>query len=318
MDFRKSVELPIGEAEIRHSDQLLLIGSCFTENMGKIFSANKFRCLINPFGILYNPLSIAEAICQMLAHRQYDENDLLCNHGMWLSLMHHGSFSSLDKNECLDKINFNLKQGADCLQKAKWLIITFGTARVYEWKQTGQIVGNCHKLPEKCFSRRLLEVDEILETYDHLFSDLRKVNPELNVLFTVSPIRHTRDGMHGNQVSKATLLLAIDKLCSGHSFCHYFPSYEIMIDELRDYRFYDADMVHPSQLAIEYIWECFAKSYFKNQTMDFLKEWESIRRGLEHRPFNPDSEEYLRFRSQILLKMERLKEKYPYLEMLNE
>ena len=318
MDFRKSVELPIGEAEIRHSDQLLLIGSCFTENMGKIFSANKFRCLINPFGILYNPLSIAEAICQMLAHRQYDENDLLFEHGLWLSLMHHGSFSSLNKDECLDKINSNLKQGADCLQKAKWLIITFGTARVYECKQTGQIVGNCHKLPEKCFSRRLLEVDEILETYNNLFTDLRKVNPDLSVLFTVSPIRHTRDGMHGNQVSKATLLLAIDKLCSRHAFCHYFPSYEIMLDELRDYRFYDADMVHPSQLAIEYIWECFAKSYFKNQTMGFLKEWESIRRGLEHRPFNPDSEEYLRFRSQILLKMERLKEKYPYLDVLNE
>lgn len=173
-------------------------------------------------------------------------------------------------------------------------------------------------MPDRLFSRRLLEVDEITRLYTPLLDRIRQVNPGVRFLFTVSPIRHAKDGMHGNQLSKATLLLAADYLCSRYSDCHYFPSYEIMMDELRDYRFYADDMLHPSPLAVKYIWECFCSSYFTKETETVMKAWEDIRKGIAHRPFDAESEAYHRFLSQILLKIEQLKEKFPYLDVQNE
>lgn len=318
MELITRTELPVGQCEIKHSDTLMLLGSCFTENIGNKLSANKFVCDINPFGVLYNPMSIKEALTQILNKKVYTANDLMESHGMWFSLMHHSSFSSYDINECLYNINRRIGESYDFIKNADWLVLTFGTARVYRWNENGCIVGNCHKLNEKLFSRVLLDVDEIVSSYSNLIADLRILNPELRILFTVSPIRHAKDGMHGNQISKSVLLLAIDKICFTNENCYYFPSYEIMMDELRDYRFYADDMLHPSGKAVDYIWEKFSETYFSRKTMEAIKACNEITRALEHRPFNPDSEAYRDFLSQILLKIERLKEKFTYLDVEKE
>lgn len=318
MEFRTKVELPVGRWNIRHSDRLMLWGSCFAENVGKLLVDSKFPCMINPYGILYNPMSISRALNEILDGKVYTLSDLRCDRGLWYSLMHHGFFSDPDAESCLQRINLRIGEARSSLPEIRWMVFTFGTARVYEWKETGEVVGNCHKLPEKCFNRRLLEVEEIVSVYTRLLEKLHEMNPELQILFTVSPIRHSKDGFHGNQLNKSVLLLAVDKLCRLFDFCHYFPTYEIMMDELRDYRFYADDMLHPSPVAVAYIWECFCSTFFDSRTMAVMQEWDGIRKGLNHVPFNADSESYRSFLSQILLKIERLKENFPYLDVQNE
>lgn len=318
MEFRTKVELPEGECRVTHEEQLMLWGSCFVENIGRYLCDNKFLCDVNPFGVLYNPLSISKAMRLLLQEKVYTVSDLRHDGRHWYSLMHHSSFSSACPEECLSLINARMKAGGEHIRKARWLMLTWGSAWVYEWKETGQVVGNCHKLADKHFRRRLLDVAEVVEDYRELFAAIHRINPEAQVLFTVSPVRHAKDGFHGNQISKSVLLLAIDRLCAEFPFCHYFPSYEIMMDELRDYRFYADDMLHPSAQAVEYIWECFSRCFFNEDTLRFLKEWEGIRKGLNHRPFDAQSEAYHRFISQILLKIESIKEKFPYLDLQNE
>lgn len=318
MELITKAELPLGQCEIKHSDTLMLMGSCFTTNIGNRLSDNKFRCDINPFGVLYNPMSIYVALNQLIDKKTYSLQDIMESKGVWFSLMHHSSFSSPDKDVCLENINRRINSSSEFLLHADWLIITFGTARVYRWNETGCVVGNCHKLDEKLFSRGLLEVDDIVDSYSGLISRIREFNPGIKILFTVSPIRHAKDGMHGNQISKSVLLLAIDKICSAGEGCYYFPSYEIMMDELRDYRFYADDMLHPSDLAVGYIWERFSDTYFTAGTIKVIKAWNEIKRALGHKPFNPESEAYAKFLSQILLKIEGLKEKFTYLDVEKE
>lgn len=318
MEFRTKVELPLKGPEIHHADQLMMWGSCFSEHIGNLLSENKFTCDVNPFGVLYNPISIASSIQRLLDGLPYQKQDLHQEQGQWYSLMHHSSFSSADVTECLDKINQRIMSGHEHLLHADWLIFTWGSSFVYTWKEDGKIVGNCHKLPARLFERHIISVDEIATAYLPLLQQLRSLRPHLQCLFTVSPIRHLKDGLHGNQLSKANLLLAADQICRELDFCHYFPSYEILIDELRDYRFYADDMMHPSPLAIQYVWECFGNCYFSPSTFSFMKEWEKIRRGLAHRPFNPETEAHQAFLSQILLKIEELKEKFPYLDVQKE
>lgn len=318
MEFRTKVELPAKEMSISHSDLLMMWGSCFVESIGDLLIRNKFTCDINPFGILYNPISIAESISTILSNKLYGKEDLRYDNGQWYSLMHHGSFSSADMDECLQHINGRIGQAHQHLKSASWIIITFGTARIYEWKEDGKIVGNCHKLPARLFNRRLLSVEEIVSTYRELIGQIMQTNPKVQFMFTVSPIRHIKDGLHGNQLNKGTLLLAIDQLCESFGNCHYFPSYEIMMDELRDYRFYANDMVHPSGLAVEYIWECLCSTCFTAGTLNFMKEWKEIEKGLAHRPFNPESDTYRAFVNKILLKIEQMKEIFPYLDVQNE
>lgn len=318
MELITRTELPAGQCEIKHSDRLLLMGSCFTDNIGNRLSDSKFRCDVNPFGVLYNPMSIFQALNELVDRKVYSDDDVMESRGVWFSLMHHSSFSSPSKESCLENINTRIMYSSDFLAKADWLILTFGTARVYRWNETGCIVGNCHKLNEKLFSRTLLEVEDIVSSYTALISKIRNLNPDIKLLFTVSPIRHAKDGMHGNQISKSVLLLAVDKICSSNSGCFYFPSYEIMMDELRDYRFYADDMLHPSSLAVDYIWEKFSETYFSRPTMEVIKSWNEIKRALGHKPFNPESEAYGKFLSQILLKIGALKEKFTYLDVEKE
>ena len=318
MNFRTQVELPEKETEIRHSERIMLFGSCFAQNIGNLLQENKFQCDVNPFGILYNPMSIASALHHILQKEQYEGKDLFMAHGRWHSWMHHSDFSSSSQEETLAKTNTRLAKAKKNLAKANWLIVTFGTAYVYIHNETREVVGNCHKMPERTFTRSMLNVKAIVKEWQDVLKKCREVNPGLKILFTVSPIRHFKDGMHGNQLSKATLLLAIDEICRTCPECFYFPSYETMMDELRDYRFYADDMLHPSPKAVEYIWQCFSTCYFSHSTKEIMKEWNDIRKGLEHKPYAPQSEAYRNFISQIVLKIVRIKEKFPYLEVEKE
>ena len=318
MNFRTQVELPEKEAEIIHSDQILLFGSCFVENIGNLLVENKFRCDMNPFGVLYNPLSIFKALEQLLERKIYEEKDLFFSGGLWHSWMHHGDFSAPSVEACLRRVNARLEEASQALLSADWLVMTWGTSYVYIHEESQEVVGNCHKQPEKTFRRLRENAGTFVEKGRSVLEKVRKVNPKLKVLLTVSPIRHAKDGMHGNQLSKAELLLAVDEICRTCPECYYFPSYEIVMDELRDYRFYADDMMHPSRLAVEYIWECFGRCYFGTETQTVMKEWAEVKKALEHRPFRPDSDAYRNFLSQIVLKIARLKEKFPYLEVQKE
>jgi len=313
------VELPAGLPRLTHADRLLLLGSCFAAEMGERLLQAKFRCDVNPYGVLYNPLSIAAALREIEAGRSYGADDLFFFRGCWHSPMHHGDFSSPEAAEALQRINGRLREAHGFFPKLDCLLLTFGTAWVYEEKATGRVVSNCHKQPESTFTRRKLSVDEIVADYRALLSGMLSRNPGLNVLFTVSPIRHVRDGLHANQLSKATLLLAVERLQAlfpGRVF--YFPAYELLLDELRDYRFYAEDMVHPSEVAVRYVWQRFVESCVAADALQIMEESENIRKALLHKPFRPDSEEYKRFLGQIVLKIDQLNRKYPYLDFQKE
>lgn len=319
MNLITPVELPAQVPAITHAQRLLLLGSCFAENIGTLLTDNRFGTDVNPFGILYNPLSIAAALREIVSGRMYTEDDLFFFRECWHSPMHHGAFSTVSVAETLQRINTRLQQAHQSIENTDWLLLTFGTAYVYEQQTTGRIVANCHKLPDKQFTRRRLTTEEIVSDYTSLLCELRAHCPLLKVLFTVSPIRHARDGMHANQLSKSTLLLAIDRLQEAFpETVFYFPSYEIVLDELRDYRFYANDMLHPSPLAISYLWERFSDTFFSEETKIIMHECEEVRRALAHKPFYPDSDAHNRFLGQIVLKIEQLKRKYPYLDIPNE
>lgn len=319
MEFYTRISIPKASFMFSHAEETLLLGSCFVENIGKKLEENRFRTDLNPFGTLYNPASIAEAIRMLLHPERFTEQDLFLHEGVFHSFNHHSRFSSPSKTECLDHINERLFSAAETIRQAQRMIVTFGTVWVYRLKNTGKIVSNCHKLPEKMFDRSMLSTDEIIAEWRQLLLSLWEQNPDLKILFTVSPIRHWKDGAHGNQLSKATLLLSIEQLQREFpEQIAYFPAYEIMMDELRDYRFYADDMLHPSPQAIEYIWERFVENRLSRETQGILKEWAAIQKALQHKPLQPESEAYKQFISQTMLKMERLKEKFPYFDMTKE
>ncbi len=284
----------------------MLFGSCFAENIGNLLLANKFRCDVNPFGILYNPLSIVEALWQILSHQTYTEEDLFYAGGCWHSWMHHSVFSASTAASCLSSINTRLEQASAGLPQLDWLVITWGTAFAYWLKERTMVVGNCHKQPDSLFTRQLLTVEEIVTEWECVLVELRKVNPFLKILFTVSPIRHSKDGMHGNQIVKSTLLLAVDELCRRWSDCYYFPSYEIMMNFVI---IVFMQMTCCILLLLLYLiyGNVLQNVILVKKRIIIMKEWEDIRKALAHKPFNAQSETYRKFLTQIVLKIERLK-----------
>lgn len=318
MDFRKVIDIPKSELEINYQTELFLMGSCFIENIGKNLTENKFKSCINPFGVLYNPYSIAQSLEFLLDDTQFSESDIFYDKGLFHTFFHHSSFSNYDKENFIEQINRSRVDASSHLISSNVLIVTFGTSYVYEFIKTKQIVGNCHKIPAKQFKRYMLSVDDIVNQWSTIIEKLREVNEGLKVLFTVSPIRHLKDGAHGNQLSKATLLLAIDQIINNESDCYYFPSYEILLDELRDYRFYADDMIHPSPLAIHYIWQKFSDSYFSDSTKEIIKKWNNLLSAISHRPFNEETDEHKHFIRQTLLKLQEFQDKYPYFYCFEE
>lgn len=313
MDFRTKIDIPQSGFDISYRSRILMFGSCFIENIGRFLIDNKFNANLNPFGVLYNPQSISQALQLLINGQQLTDNDIFEYKGLYHSFFHHSSFSHSDKEKCLEQINRRLKQASDDLRQVDVLFITFGTAYVFQNKESGKVVGNCHKLPANYFNRYRLSVEDIVEDWSPLLQQLKEINPSLQVVFTVSPIRHLKDGAHDNQLSKSVLLLAIDELCKSGRSLHYFPSYEIVLDELRDYRFYNEDMVHPNSVAVKYIWERLTETYMCKETSLIIDEWRKIFSALNHRPLNVDSEEYKLFLRQTLLKLKAFDEKYPYI-----
>lgn len=319
MEFSTRITIPKATFTFSYDDPVVLIGSCFAENIGHRMKEARFPVDMNPFGILYNPASVSRAVRRLLDPEPYAAKDLFFRDGLYHSFDHHSRFSSASEADCLQRINDRLERSALSFQKARRLVITFGTAFVYRLSADRRIVSNCHKLPEKQFVRSRLSPEEITADWRALLRSVWQRNPDLNVLFTVSPIRHWKDGAHANQLSKAALLLAIEALQTEFpDRTDYFPSYELLMDELRDYRFYADDMLHPSPVAVEYIWRRFVDSRLSPDALRLLNEWEEIQKALNHKPFQPDSEAYKRFLLQTLLKMERIREKIPSFDLAKE
>lgn len=319
MELYTRITIPKARFDFSYEERIVMMGSCFAENIGRKLAENKFSVDINPFGTLYNPASVAEGLRRLLRPEGFTANELFQHEGLYHSFAHHSRFSAASVEECLGNINDRLYLSSGFLGQATRLVITLGTAFVYRLKSNGQIVSNCHKLPERMFERRRLSAGQIVDAWKPLLLALWEQNPALKILFTVSPIRHWKDGAHENQLSKATLLLATDALQDEYpDRIAYFPAYEILMDELRDYRFYADDMLHPSPLAIDYIWRRFIDNFLSPATSAILKEWRDIQKAINHKPFQPDSEAYKRFILQTLLKMERISEKMPYFDIGKE
>ncbi|WP_346856263.1 GSCFA domain-containing protein [uncultured Draconibacterium sp.] len=295
--FQTIVSVPNYLWETGYGRNNLFMGSCFTENVGKKMAELNHSVDINPFGILYNPMSVALGLEILMNKKVFSKNDLIRHGDLWHSFAHHGRFSALDENETLRNINDRIGLSSDYLKQADFLFITFGTAWIYRYKTSGEVVSNCHKIPAREFNRERLSVNDIVEKYTKLLKDLWKINPNLKILFTVSPIRHWKDGAIENQRSKATLLLAVEQLVQlfANDKCAYFPSYEIVMDELRDYRFYAEDMLHISDVAVNHIWEIFEENLIDAESRKWAKDVQKIRSAVNHKPFNKSSEEYYKF-----------------------
>lgn len=304
ISFRTIVDIPASRHKIDYGTLSLWTGSCFTENIGLRLRELKFPHAVNPFGILYNPASIKNSLSILVEGRRFNPEDLRYGNGLWYSFSHHTSFSHPDREHCLEKINERISGAREVLRKAGLLFVTFGTARVFRLRETGEIVSNCHKLPHSWFDHILLDAGHIAESWAGLISEMAAFNPALQIVFTLSPVRHWKDGAHGNQVSKATLLLAISKLRETFGNVAYFPAYEIVMDELRDYRFYDEDMLHINNQGVSYIWERFSEAYISPSAFPVMKEVRAIRQAIEHRPFNPSTVQYRAFLEKML---ERIK-----------
>lgn len=304
---------------IDHDKKIMLFGSCFSENIGQKLSMYKFNADINPFGILYNPLSISNAIRSLINRVPVTESDLVEYNGMYHSFMHHGSFSDINKDICLQNILERFGKALANIRSTDILLLTFGTSYAFRFNEDGKIVSNCHKLPANQFTRFRLSVDEIVHDWSDLIHILTSLNPEIKIVFTVSPIRHWKDGAHENQISKSILHMAIDRLINltEKTNC-YFPSYEIMIDELRDYRFYDEDMMHPSQVALDYIWKRFSDAFFSDNTKSINSEWLQISKSIHHRPIHPNSVAFKKFISNSTDKLKDFAAKHPNISCKEE
>ena len=320
MEFRIKTLIPTPKWHIHHADKLMVMGSCFAEHIGKRLHQTKFRCDLNPFGVLYNPLSIAEALRQLIAQYMYTESELIeFPDGGWSTWLHHSRFSQLDRATALSRINDRISCASQTLKETDVLIITWGTSWVYKLASTNMIVGNCHKQPDRFFIRERLTVSQITETYTELLEALWQQRSELKVIFTVSPVRHLKDGLHENQLSKATLLIATEELCNKYpERCYYFPAYEIVIDELRDYRFYAEDMAHPSELAVDYVWDKFCLTYMSEATMEFISRVEKVRAAMQHRLLHPESEAAAKFRASQYECVKQLAAEYPDVDFDDE
>lgn len=311
MEWQTKISIAKNNYDITHNDRILFMGSCFAENIGQKFIRYGFSSFVNPFGILFNPVSIAKCLENALTNTPLNNNDVVFHNNLWHSFLHHGAFSRDSKESCIDACNESIFQAHEFLKKTDYLILTFGTSFVYLKK--GVPVANCHKIPGKEFVKKLYEVEEIVLLYKSLINNLLAFNPGLKIIFTISPVRHWKDGYRENQLSKSVLHLAVNEIQKLYPSFQYFPSYEIVMDELRDYRFYAEDMLHPSPATVDYIWQKFSEAYFSSNTNTIIEDVKKYRILENHRPLN----EYLskeHFEKVKNYKFELLK-KYPFLKL---
>ncbi len=306
--YRTEMTFSPGKACIALSDRILTIGSCFSDAIGLRLVANKLTTMTNPFGVIYNPHSIHKVIQYALGKQPVSDSTFIERDGIFLNYDFHSQFSSLNLAQLKEELKNHFTTTHAFLPRANWLIITYGTAWVFELNQTKEIVANCHKMHSSAFTKSLMTQKKILESFDNLYHELKSLNPDLQIILTVSPVRHLKDTLELNSVSKSVLRVACHTLTQQYHDVHYFPSYEIMLDDLRDYRFYKADMIHPSDVAEEYICQKFGERYFDDNLKSFLTRWTQIKLALSHKPFHPASASHQKFLLETIKKLEELKE----------
>lgn len=317
MKLRTQIQLRQAENQIDYQSQLVLLGSCFAENMGEKLNYYKFPSLQNPFGILFHPKAIEKLIEGSVQGKRYTGKDTFFHNERWHCFDAHSDLSDVSKEVLLERLNTGLKETHQQIAGSTHIIITLGTAWVYRDTKTNSLVANCHKVPQKSFSKELLPISTLTESLKNIIDLIQSINKSVSVVFTVSPVRHLKDGFVENQRSKAHLITAVAQVLSSKVELgekHYFPAYEIMMDELRDYRFYEADMVHPSPLAIDYIWEKFKTVWISEKAYRPMEQVEDIQKGLGHKAFDPDSERHRRFLKSLGDKITYLRKEYPFME----
>lgn len=324
MDFRLAFTPKSFPVKIEHPQQLMLVGSCFTENIGDKLMAHKFAVLQNPNGILFNPVSVKEAFENYISNKHTDAAELFYLNEAWHSWQHHSRFSAAAKEAAVDKINASTAQAHQYLKHADWLIITFGSAWVYALTEhaanaiPGNIAANNHKAPANWFNRRLLSPGELQEIVNSTIRQLQQFNPSVKIIFTISPVRHLREGFVENNRSKAALISAVHAAVENFAGVFYFPAYELVIDDLRDYRFYAEDMVHPNYAATNYVWDKFVAACMSADAQELMQQINEINAAIHHKPFNPASAAHKKFVQATLGKMELLKAEHTYLDFTAE
>lgn len=300
--------------QIDYHSKICLVGSCFAEHIGQKLDYFKFQNVLNPFGILFHPMAIENLITAAINKKVYTEKDIFFHNEQWHCYETHSRLSSASKEDLLDTLNSSVKLTHQYLKESTHIVITLGTSWVYRHIETDSIVTNCHKIPQKKFVKELLTVDEVSESFQATVSLIRSINPKATVIFTVSPVRHLKDGFIENTQSKSHLIAAIHQYIDPRQNVNYFPSYEIMMDQLRDYRFYAEDMIHPNQIAIDFIWEQFKKVWIAKKASVIMDQIDDIRKGMQHRPFHPNSEAHQGFLQNLEQKMKDLILQFPHLK----
>ncbi|MCK6608479.1 MAG: GSCFA domain-containing protein [Flavobacterium sp.] len=315
MQFTTKIPVQKSSFPIDYDSKIMLLGSCFAENMGEKFQYFKFQSITNPFGIIFNAVSLEKLIRRSVENRMFTENDIFFHNDLWHCFEVHSELSNPDKDAFLESLNDLIRLTNQQLNDSTHIIITLGTSWVYRNIESNEIVANCHKVPQKQFKKELLSINQTEESLQNIVSFIHSVNPNCNFIFTVSPVRHIKDGFVENTLSKAHLVAAIHKTITNNpSLITYFPAYEIMMDELRDYRFYAEDMLHPNQTAIDYIWIQFFENYISESEFGLMNEICSIQKGLKHRPFNPNTESHQKFLNQLDLKIQTIQNQHPFIK----
>ena len=310
MELRTTFYIDPSETRISYRTPVMFIGSCFAMAVGSRLQAGNMPVMINPSGTIYNPVSVFNTINSIISPAAHEPGGLYRYGSRWVSFDHHTDFSSEDPQKVIEKISIREDEARKFISDARFLFITFGTARVFRWKESGRIVSNCHKIPASHFSHELLTPDEIVSLWNGLLDRLKSDFPELKVVFTISPVRHWKDGAHGNQVSKSVLFLAVERLLDHSSAPGYFPAYELVMDDLRDYRYYGTDMLHLSETAADYIWEAFIRCYFDDSSGMLWKEVAGISKAVSHRIRTGDSSELRTFAEGMLARIDHIKSRY--------
>ncbi len=318
MKFSTKISISKSDFPIDYNSKIVSLGSCFAVNIGEKFKCFEFQIATNPFGIIFNPVSIEKLFSKSINSEFFTEKDLFFHNERWHCFDVHSDLSNSNKEDFLDDLNQLLQSTKQQLHEATHVIITYGTSWIYRNLETNTIVANCHKVPQKKFIKEILSVETIENSIKNTINLIQKINPNCTIIFTVSPVRHLKDGFVENQRSKAHLITALHNVVTlSLSKCNYFPSYEIMMDELRDYRFYASDMLHLNQVAIDYIWQRFSESNISPESHSIMEEVETIQKSLTHKPFNPNSDEYKKFLGNLNQKINVLALKFPHINLKN-
>lgn len=318
MKMMLDIEIKSPAEKISYPQKIFLIGSCFTEHIGGRLHQYKFPVLQNPNGILFDPVSVSRSLLSYIHQKKYSKDDLLYLNELWQSWNHHSIFSSMDAAEALLKMNNSQGKAYQFLKEADWLIITLGSSFSYRLAAGGEPVANCHRAPAKFFNKHMLTVEETTSSLTEAIVALQEFNPKLNIVFTISPVRHIRDGVIENNHSKARLIEAVHRIIDAHNHCYYFPAYELVIDVLRDYRFYDVDLVHPNYAATEFVFDKFKEHYINTDSQQLMDEIKNIVTAYKHKPFQPDTNSHQAFLKSYYEKALQLQQKHPQLNFEEE